>query len=231
MSRHRTTLKMHRARDKEEPSQSAKTDEKPAEKPAAGVLEQTAIDCAPASPAPSSGMTAEPETKSDVVSRESFNRFLAVEAEEREASEERTSTILARYFKLTLAMACLNMVVAGVSVALLFSFSTSLKTVVVTAAAAPVVAVPTPAPAPPQVAPAPAPPVETDAVAPVAAPAPAKMHLLGEPLPAAPKRAVATPLVRTPRPAVKPASAKPRMIATDADDESPTLASRATERW
>jgi hypothetical protein len=229
MSRHRTTLKMHRARDKEAPAQPTTTVE---DQPTGGAQAQTAIDSEP--PSLPTAEAAAAEAKPDVLTRESFNRYLAVEAEEREASLQRTSVFLSRYFKLTLAMACLNMVVAGVSVALLFSFSSNLKTVVVTAAAAtPVVAAPAPAPVPvaAPVAPASAAPVMPETVPPAASPppaAPVKLQLLGEPRPAAAKHSATAQ--RLPHPGVKPAPARSRTIEAD-DDESPTLASRTTERW
>ena len=58
--------------------------------------------------------------------------WLASEAARRAASEERTADTLGRYFKATVAILCLNMVVGGANVAVSFMNAGEPRTVVVT---------------------------------------------------------------------------------------------------
>jgi hypothetical protein len=154
MSRRRTTKRFF--------NESAKRDSQPM--PAAGEAAAPALDTRPAT-----GPEVEPRAG---VSAETLERMLAAEAAEREVSEQRTSDLVGRYFKLTLAMVCANMVVAGANVAMLFRRPAATHTVVTM-----------PAPAPAAVAP-PAPVVPT-APAVVVVPPPAQVAqpepLLGSP--------------------------------------------------
>jgi hypothetical protein len=228
MSRHRTTMKMHRVRDKQrENTTAAKTNE-----------------AAQSTPADSADETSEEAgneivASPDRVSRETLERYLATEAAEREASEERTSTTLARYFKVSLVMAGLNMVVAGISVSLLFSHSDRVQTVVAApplsqpshsvpslpaASPAPMPVPPAPVPAaatiPVTAEPAPATPTTTTPVTEAEAPAkPAKIKLLGESHSPIRKRRSATPPTRAQRLVSRPAP-----VMTSPSEPLPSLA-------
>ena len=220
MSRHRTTMKMHRASDKGEPSRPS---------------EATAVAGESVESPPEPDVASKPSGQDEVLTVETLSRYLAAEVSEREAVEERTTTVLARYFKLTFAMGCLNMVVAGVSVALLFSYSSNLKTIVAAQPAA--AALPAPAAPPPPLEqaraslqpvippPSPPPPVAP----PLVAQPPAKVPLLGQP--AAPRRAPTAGVARSPRIAAKPMQTKPTPAAASADEEGSAHPSRPTERW
>jgi len=179
------------------------------------------------------------------VEAEALDRFLAA-AEERDASQQHTAGMVARYFKLTLAMVCLNVVIAGASVAMLFRHSGETRTVVVA---------PAPAPVLPPAAPIAGSPLATSAAATVVeVPAPAastglpwisppaeKVQLLGRPAPqrrtpplARPASAVASSSYapETPYPAhaaPMPARTTPVFSAriTDHDRDDP----HPTERW
>jgi hypothetical protein len=50
---------------------------------------------------------------------DTLNRYLAVAAEDREAAEERSAEIIARFSKLAIAMMCVTMVIAGANVAMI----------------------------------------------------------------------------------------------------------------
>jgi hypothetical protein len=219
MSRHRTTAKMHRVSDK------------PA---GANPVEDTAIDSTP--PAKGAGM----------LTAETLGRYLAAEISLRESGEERTAGALARYFRLTLVLAGLNMVVATASVIMLFARADKPPTIVV-APPAPVAA---PAPPPPSVErnvvpetilpasispallpPAPSPPSRAPSLGP---PAPgSRMPLLGQP--SAARRAAMASAPRAPR----VASPKPPpsiILAKNAAEDPPQavaspVVSQATERW
>jgi hypothetical protein len=230
MSRHRTTMKMHRASDK--PSES---------RPAETAGEDTGSTAQPEHDVPN-----EPAAQGEALTMETLGRYLDREVSEREASEERTSTLLARYFKLTLVMAALNMLVAGTSVAMLFKHPDSPQPIVVAAPAsqvAPVVAPPSQPveraplespPATPIAAPAPLP------VPPSAASSPAKIPLLGQPLLPAVKRAPVSYPARMPRVASKPSPttlratslpSSPVVFARSTDEDRRSEASTMAERW
>jgi hypothetical protein len=54
---------------------------------------------------------------------ETLNRYLAVAAEDREAAEERSAEVITRFTKLTIAMMCVTMVIAGANVAMIISLA------------------------------------------------------------------------------------------------------------
>ena len=160
---------------------------------------------------------------------EALNRYLAVAAEDREAAEERSAEIIARFSKLTIAMMCVTMVIAGANVAMIIRQSS---------VAAPVVVVPPRlVEAPPRPAEAPAlvvqpaqpvlpAPVPTESPREVVKPA-EKIPLLGSPPKAKDRWAPvpgATRLARTtpPRP-------QPLLSARSADDDSREPS--PVERW
>jgi len=212
MSRHRTTMKMHRASDKQGGSV-----------PAEATSEATQDVEAGPDRAPADG----PLDGSQVLTVETLGRYLAEEASRRKDSEEHTTTVLARYFKLTLVLAGLNMLVAGASVALLFSRSDRVQTVVVAPQALPTV----PASSqPPKSAQVPLQPTEPlDSVPAPVAPLPAKIHLLGQP-PSTPRPTSVAVATRTARAGSRPLPSKPMAIARSADDDAPEPGGR-TERW
>ena len=217
-------MKMHRVRDKQRHN-------------------KTAADTGAAAPSMPTGATNEEAdqadkavvAKPDGVSRQTLERYLAAEAAEREASEGRTSRTLARYFKVSLVMAGLNMVVAAVSVSLLFSHSDKMQTTAVAlppaqpsspvlspapaasvpAPAAPVLApavsVPAAAKTPVTAAPASTRPTTTTSVTPAAVPAkPAKIQLLGE-----------SPSPIRKRPSTKPPARALRLVSRPAPAVTP----------
>jgi hypothetical protein len=230
MSRRRTTAKIFHASVKEEPKPVLAEGEA-----VAGEMERIA----------DADTDQHEEAKADVKA-EVLRRFLAAEAEEREASEQRTAGMFARYFKLTVAMVCLNVVIAGASVAILFRHSGETRTVVVAPAPAPVLPPAAPiAASPPATSPA-ATVVEVPAAAastalPRTSPPAEKIQLLGRPAPqrraplyARPAGAIASssyaPEAPYPvRAAPIPTKATPvfsaRIANHDRDDPRPT------ERW
>jgi hypothetical protein len=148
------------------------------------------------------------------VSAEALDRLLAAEVAEREIGERRTTSLLGRYFKLTLALACLNMVVAGVNVAMLFGQPREIRTVVTVPVPAAPAPVSTPALAQPAAAPA-APVVPAAEAAPPAAAS--KMPLLGP----APKLTPKTPLLGK-APAARRAPRAPKAPLLDNPAELPS---------
>jgi hypothetical protein len=224
MSRHRTTLKMHRVKDKRATAKLAENEVAASEATANGARDKLATQA------------------DDALTTETLGRYLAAEVSLRESGEERGATALARYFKLTLVMAGLNMLVASASVVMVFSRSDKPQTIVVTPpapAAAPVaprepatkvVAAPTPpAPTPPAVPP-PAPtriPLLGQPPSP-----PARIPLLGRPR-SAPKRAVAAKEPRAPRVSIPPPMPSTPVFARNTPEEHPPVpvVSETTERW
>jgi hypothetical protein len=185
-----------------------------------------------------------------MLTAETLGRYLAAEISLRESGEERTAGALARYFKLTLVLAGLNMVVATASVVMLFSRVDKPPTIVV----APPVPVAAPAPqplpvehvvAPETVSPAPTSPALPAALPPAPSPpsrarmldppAPAsRMPLLGQP-PSASRRAAMASAPRAPRVA-SPKPPTSLILAKNVAEETPPAApspavSQATERW
>ena len=123
------------------------------------------------------------------ITAESLARHLAAEALLRDSNEKRTVTVIKRYFRLTLALAGINVLVAGTTMAALWSRSgrvpqTEASLNAPTAQPKPVIAYPAPAPAPtpvpvavpsppapvPEVSPPPAPSSKREAAAPAARP-------------------------------------------------------------
>jgi hypothetical protein len=209
-------------------------------------------------PAPEESMSA---SSSAPAPESSFRRSLqdALPDDLDEPGDQRTTSIVARYFKLTFAMVLLNMVVAGANVAMLFRHSEATRTIVVTQAApatapapvAPQVPATTPAPAAPDPAAAaaqlvPAAPSPGLAPAPAATPIapaaerirqptlPRKIPLLGTP-PAARTRPLQTGgdiPVRSPRMvAALPHAKRSALPAPTVEDEDRDESSRLAERW
>jgi hypothetical protein len=162
--------------------------------------------------------------------------WLAAEAARRAASEERTADTLGRYFKATVAILCLNMVVGGANVAVSFMNAGEPRTVVVTQPApttgsqlAPSLSGTVPAAADPSpqasAPPSPTPPAATPPPSP--APLLGKVPLLGKPgkPPAAtrPARAVTTTPVRI----------RPPTATDEAGEDEPEIepSRLAAERW
>jgi len=221
MSRHRTTAKMHRVRDQPEAAIPVGADGGSSAPPEVGKADEPAGEPAP----PAKGPT-----------RETLEQRLAAEAGARQDSEQRTTDVLARYFKVTLVMVGLNMLVAGASVATLIKFATRTQTVVVTGSPPPP---PAPLPAPPVVEKAPAiePPVSPAAARalardrpPVPSPPP-KIQLLGGPFRPATKPAPLPSPARSARAPGMPTPKKPVTFAAKAAEADALESSRMTERW
>jgi hypothetical protein len=227
MSRHRTTTKLYRA--------SAKA-ENPAPLVASGQTGATEAGGVGDSLA---------EQREDALET-TLAPWLAAEATRRDASEQRTADMVAHYFKLTLAILCLNMVVGGANVAALFVRSGELRTVVVAQ----------PAPAQPPAMPAPLPSPAPQAAAAVSPASPAfsatlpatqpsptpssvnEVPLLGKaPLLGKPARPAASPgrapeVGRPVRAVTPPPKTRPVFPAGLVDEQpAPKPAHVATERW
>ena len=141
------------------------------------------------------------EVRAGSLTIEALNRYLAAAAEDREAAEERSAEVIARFSKLTIALMCVTMVIAGANVAMIIRQSNAPQPVIVAA--------PRPAEAPPLVV-QPAPPILPAPVPsePSEPPRPAeKIPLLGSP-PSPRATQVPTPgatrLARTPPPRPQP---------------------------
>ncbi len=239
MSRRRTTAKLHSATLKEGPN------------PIVAKGEAVAREAEPTADADAGRYE---ETKTDA-NAEPLHHFLATEGEEREVGEQRTTGMVARYFKLTLAMVCLNVVVAGTNVAMLFSHSGETRTVVVAPAPASVLPAPAgPIAECPPVA-SPAPPVSVVPSAPASAglpqtsppaekvPLPGRPPLLGKPAlqrraPLSARPATAIARSRSEPEALRPAHAAPippktrPVLSARIIDEDPVAEdSRPVERW
>ena len=65
------------------------------------------------------------------VALETLDRYLAAAAQDREAAEERSTQIVDRFTKLTIAMMCVTMVIAGANVAMLVKQASAPRPVVV----------------------------------------------------------------------------------------------------
>jgi hypothetical protein len=236
MSRHRTTLRMHRVKDK---------------KAGGKLAESRAAATDGAGAAIAKGPDDKNGAEAEALTPEALGRYLAAEVSLRESGEERGATTLARYFKLTLVMAGFNMLVASASLVMVFSHSAKPQTIVVTAPT--VSPAPAAAPKPPQMekaavasapmslaptlpsalVPAPLPPAKTPLLG-RAPSAPTRIPLLGRPR-SAPKRSVATSAPRAPRVSIpKPLPTEPPVLAKNATDESAAaldVSQQTTERW
>ena len=157
---------------------------------------------------------------------EAVNRYLAAAAEDREAAEERSAEIIARFSKLTIAMMCVTMVIAGANVAMIIRQSGAAQPQL-SAAQPPAVVLPRPVetpalvgpPAPP-ILPAPAPPEPREPPR-----AEEKIPLLGSSPRARRVFAPGPPrLARTAPPRPQPLLSA---SSIDRDSSEPT----ATERW
>jgi hypothetical protein len=215
MARHRTTAKMHGVRDR----------------PAAPGPD--AADEGNGEVAPPAGQPADDAPAPDPRNWGALEERLAAEVAAREVSEQRTTDILARYFKVTLVMVGLNMLVAGASVATLIKFASRTQTVVVTQSAPPPAPLPPPvvekAPAPPPVAPAAA-ALPADAPSPVPS-RPPKLQLLGGPPRPVAKPAAPVASARVVRAPVMPAPKKTITFAARAAEDDAPEPPRLTERW
>ena len=92
---------------------------------AAGEPKEVASPAAP----PAAGETR--EAISENLTLETLNRYLATAAEDRDAAEERSSQVIARFTKLTIAVMCLTMVIAGANVAMIIRQSNTVQPIVV----------------------------------------------------------------------------------------------------
>jgi len=184
---------------------------------------------------------------------EALQQYLAALAEDRDASAERTESILSRFFKVAIVMVCLNVVIAGANIAMITirpravtavpSTPTQLTAEAIPAAsrAMPVMATPAPAadPAPAIEAPISAEVIQPAVSAkPAVAPKPAiapqeekKVPLLG-PLPVPKAAPAGTPMLarRPARPMGRPTLAKP-FLSDEYDDQDDGRSLGPPERW
>jgi hypothetical protein len=159
---------------------------------------------------------------------EVLDRYLAAAAEDREAAEERSAEIISRFSKLTIAMMCVTMVIAGANVAMIIRQSSAPQPRWA-AIQPPAVTLPRPAEMPMLVVPQ-APPV-LPAPAPLESrepPRPAeKIPLFGSP-PSPRARQVFVPgpprLARTTPP-------RPQPLLSDRSIETDSRESTSVERW
>ena len=166
---------------------------------------------------------------------ETLNRYLAAAAEDREAAEERSAQIIARFSKLTMAMLCVTMVIAGANVAMMVQRSSAAQPVVVMAPAPPSqpVAVTPVRPAEPPAA------VESPISPEAAAPAPTesketakpaeKIPLLGSPPAARPRPAPAAMAPRMARAPIVPPRPLPLLSVRNVDNDA--REGGPVERW
>ena len=114
---------------------------------------------------------------------ETLNRYLAVAAEDREAAEDRSSQVIARFTKLAIAMMCVTMVIAGANVAMIIKQSSTPQPIVIAPPPVETPAVVVQSAQPVIPAPAPAPLESVDPLpSPLPPPRPAaKIPLLGSP--------------------------------------------------
>jgi hypothetical protein len=151
---------------------------------------------------------------------ETLNRYLTAAADDRDAAEERSSQVITRFTRLTIAMMCLTMVIAGANVAMIIRQSGAAQP----AAVAPPrpVETPTVLVQPAQTVPAlseqrePARPAE-------------KIPLLGSPPSARARQTTAPILPRLARTTIAPPRSRPLLSARTVEDDSGE--SRPTERW
>jgi len=160
---------------------------------------------------------------------EALNRYLAAAAEDREAAEERSAQIIARFTKLTIAMMCVTMVIAGANVAMIIKQWGAPQPVVI----APPPPVQTPAlvvqPVQP-VLPAPEPAPVTEPLEAIDPPLPAaKIPLLGSPPAARPRPAPAATTPRMARAAITPPRPQPLLSVVNTNDDEPGPS--VVERW
>jgi hypothetical protein len=157
---------------------------------------------------------------------EALDRYLAAAAEDREAAEDRSAQVIARFTKLTIAMMCVTMVIAGANVAMIFRQSSAVQPVVM----APPRPVETPTvvvqPAQPVVLPAPVPaPLES-----LDPPRPAeKIPLLGSQPPTRPRPAPATIPPRMARAPLTLPRPQPLLSVRNMDNDG--RESGPVERW
>lgn len=160
---------------------------------------------------------------------EVLNRYLAAAAEDREAAEERSAQVIARFTKLTIAMMCVTMVIAGANVAMIISQSGAPQPVVI-APPPPVEMRPVVVQPAQPVLPAPEPAPELEPLESIDPPRPAaKIPLLGSPPAARPRPAPAVTAPRMARTAITPPRPQPLLSVVNTDDDEPGPA--VVERW
>jgi hypothetical protein len=157
-------------------------------------------------------------SKREPLTTDTLSRHLAAEALLRESSERRTASVIRRYFRLTIALAGINALVAGTTMIALWARSSRGPEVVVVPS--------TPAPQP-KLNIATSPPAPTPAAAAAVAPAPSAPVPAAAPLPTpSSKREALAPIPRPRRPA-----AKIQVAHKPADDTKTVALDSVVERW
>jgi len=164
---------------------------------------------------------------------EALNRYLEAAAEDREAAEERSSQVIARFTKLAIAMMCVTMVIAGANVAMIIKQSSTPQPIVMAPppVETPTVVVQSAQPVMPAPAPALAPLESVDSPPSPPPPRPAaKIPLLGSPPAARPRPAPAATAPRMARTTITPPRTQPLLSVRNTDDND-ARESAAVERW
>jgi hypothetical protein len=157
----------------------------------------------------------EPSGKGEALTTDTLSRHLAAEALLRESSERRTATVIKRYFRLTIALAGINALVAGTTMIALWARSSRGPEIVEAPS--------TPAPQPKlNIVPSPPAPTTPAATPTRPAPVPAAAPL---PTPSTKPEALA-PIPRSRRPA-----AKIQIAHRPADDTKTVALDSVVERW
>ena len=166
---------------------------------------------------------------------ETLNRYLAAAADDREAAEERSAQIITRFTKLTMAMLCVTMVIAGANVAMMFQRSSAAQPVVVMQPPPPVQPVAVIPVRPAETQATVEPPMSPEAAAPVPAESketakPAeKIPLLGSPPAARPRPVPAAMAPRMARAPIAPPRPLPLLSVRNVDNDAREAG--PVERW
>jgi hypothetical protein len=159
---------------------------------------------------------------------DALNRYLAASAEDREAAEERSAQVIARFTKLTIAMMCVTMVIAGANAAMIIRQSSAPPSIVMAPPQpmeTPTLVVQPAQPALPAPAPAPAPLESIEPARPAE-----KIPLLGSPPPARPRAAPAAMAPRMARATIStPPRPQPLLSVRNTDNDAHETG--AVERW
>lgn len=154
---------------------------------------------------------------------ETLNRYLAAATEDRDAAEERSSLVIARFTRLTIAMMCVTMVIAGANVAMILRMSSPAQPAAV--ASPRPVETPTVVVQPAQpVLPAPVPTESRESP-----PPPEKIPLLGSPPNSKDRQAPAAGGARLARTTTSPPRSQPLLSVRNVDHDA--RGSASVERW
>ena len=185
------------------------------------------------------------EAATESLTAEVLSRYLATAVADREAAEERSSKVITRFTKLTIAMMCLTTVVAGANLAMILRES-NLAQPTATVLPRPTETLPIVAQPVQTVLPTPPPPAAQELAPPaekvplLGSPPAEKIPLLGSP-PSEKMRLLGSPRstkdiqppapVRVARPTIAPPRTHPLLSARTGEDEDDSRKSGPVERW